>query len=111
MSSAFKTANRINAEQKIRRNFDKGSYVNFLKVILSSALLAACNVTESFENNLPSSVVVGPELIQRTLDAASDRYTENKTLYEASVAQVVMNRCPKIELFRPFWKPRLDLKI
>ena len=25
--------------------------------------------------------------------------------------KVVMNRCPKIELFRPLWKPRLDLKI
>ena len=25
--------------------------------------------------------------------------------------KVIMNRCPKIELFRPFWKPRLDLKI
>ena len=25
--------------------------------------------------------------------------------------KVVMNRCPKIELFRPFWKPRLDLPI
>ena len=25
--------------------------------------------------------------------------------------KVVMNRCPKIELFRPFWKPRLDQKI
>ena len=25
--------------------------------------------------------------------------------------KVVMNRCPKIELFRPFWNPRLDLKI
>jgi len=25
--------------------------------------------------------------------------------------EVIMNRCPKIELFRPFWKPRLDLKI
>ena len=25
--------------------------------------------------------------------------------------KVVMNRWPKIELFRPFWKPRLDLKI
>jgi predicted CoA-binding protein len=25
--------------------------------------------------------------------------------------QVVMNRCPKIELFRPFWKPKLHLKI
>ena len=32
-------------------------------------------------------------------------------LAEAAVLQVVMNRCPKIELFRPFWKPRLDLKI
>jgi uncharacterized protein len=25
--------------------------------------------------------------------------------------QVVMNRCPKIELFRPFWKPKLHLTI
>ena len=24
---------------------------------------------------------------------------------------VIQNRCPKIELFRPFWKPRLDLPI
>ena len=32
-------------------------------------------------------------------------------LSEAAGLQVVMNRCPKIELFRPFWKPRLDLKI
>jgi len=32
-------------------------------------------------------------------------------LAEEAGLQVVMNRCPKIELFRPFWKPRLDLKI
>ena len=25
--------------------------------------------------------------------------------------KVVMNRCPKIELFRPFWKPKLHLEI
>ena len=25
--------------------------------------------------------------------------------------KVVMNRCPKIELFRPFWKPKLHLTI
>jgi len=30
---------------------------------------------------------------------------------EAAGMKVVMNRCPKIELFRPFWKPRLDLEI
>ena len=32
-------------------------------------------------------------------------------LAEDAGLQVVMNRCPKIELFRPFWKPRLDLAI
>ena len=32
-------------------------------------------------------------------------------LAERAGLRVVMNRCPKIELFRPFWRPRLDLKI
>ena len=32
-------------------------------------------------------------------------------LAEEAGLRVVMNRCPKIELFRPFWKPRLDLGI
>ena len=32
-------------------------------------------------------------------------------LAESAGLRVVMDRCPKIELFRPFWKPRLDLKL
>ena len=36
---------------------------------------------------------------------------EAARLAEEAGLKVVMNRCPKIELFRPFWKPRLDLKI
>ena len=32
-------------------------------------------------------------------------------LAEEAGLKVVMNRCPKIELFRPFWKPKLDQKI
>ena len=32
-------------------------------------------------------------------------------LAEKAGLKVVMNRCPKIELFRPFWKPRLDPEI
>ena len=32
-------------------------------------------------------------------------------LAEAAGLKVVMNRCPKIELFRPFWKPRLNPEI
>ena len=36
---------------------------------------------------------------------------EAASLAENAGLKVVMNRCPKIELFRPFWKPRQDLKI
>jgi len=35
----------------------------------------------------------------------------NRALAEAAGLRVVMDRCPKIELFRPFWKPRLDLEL
>ena len=36
---------------------------------------------------------------------------EAARLAENAGLKVVMDRCPKIELFRPFWKPRLDLKL
>ena len=32
-------------------------------------------------------------------------------LAEEAGLKVVMDRCPKIELFRPFWKPKLHLGI
>ena len=36
---------------------------------------------------------------------------EAARLAEESGMRVVMDRCPKIELFRPFWKPKLHLTI
>jgi len=39
------------------------------------------------------------------------RNDEAARLAEAAGLKVVMNRCPKIELFRPFWKPRLNQAI
>jgi len=36
---------------------------------------------------------------------------EAAKIAEAAGLRVVMNRCPKIELFRPFWKPRLNQAI
>jgi predicted CoA-binding protein len=39
------------------------------------------------------------------------KHPEAAKIAEAAGMKVVMDRCPKIELFRPFWKPRLDLKI
>ncbi len=37
--------------------------------------------------------------------------TEAAEIAEAAGMKVVMDRCPKIELFRPFWKPKLHLGI
>src|SRR4026207_860701 len=39
------------------------------------------------------------------------RNDEAARLAESAGLKVVMNRCPKIELFRPFWKPRLKQAI
>ena len=36
---------------------------------------------------------------------------EAAKMAEAAGLRVVMNRCPKIELFRPFWKPKLGQPI
>jgi len=36
---------------------------------------------------------------------------EAARIAEDAGMKVVMDRCPKIELFRPFWKPKLNLGI
>ena len=36
---------------------------------------------------------------------------EAARIAEDAGMKVVMDRCPKIELFRPFWKPKLNLEI
>ena len=38
-------------------------------------------------------------------------HPEATKIAEDAGLKVVMNRCPKIELFRPFWKPKLNLGI
>ena len=54
------------------------------------------------------AIQVGAKVLWGQIGVYDDRAAE---LAKAAGLKVVMNRCPKIELFRPFWKPRLDLKI
>lgn len=54
------------------------------------------------------AVAVGAKVLWGQIGVKSD---EAAKIAEAAGMKVVMDRCPKIELFRPFWKPRLDLEI
>jgi hypothetical protein len=48
---------------------------------------------------------------QGAVDAARRARRRGGPAGRGAGLKVVMNRCPKIELFRPFWKPRLNQAI
>lgn len=54
------------------------------------------------------AVDIGAKVLWGQIGVRND---EAARLAESHGLKVVMNRCPKIELFRPFWKPRLNQQI
>ncbi|MBG6165460.1 putative CoA-binding protein [Labrenzia sp. EL_195] len=54
------------------------------------------------------AVAIGAKVLWGQIGVRDD---EAARLAEEAGMKVVMNRCPKIELFRPFWKPKLHLSI
>ncbi|MEO0750422.1 MAG: CoA-binding protein [Pseudomonadota bacterium] len=63
---------------------------------------------EEFYGFAEQAIEIGAKVLWGQIGVYDDKAAG---LAEAAGLQVVMNRCPKIELFRPFWKPRLDLAI
>ncbi len=54
------------------------------------------------------SIDIGAKVLWAQIGVRDDAAAR---LAEEAGMRVVMNRCPKIELFRPFWKPKLGLAI
>jgi len=54
------------------------------------------------------AIDIGAKVLWCQLGVRDDKAAR---MAEEAGLKVVMNRCPKIELFRPFWKPRLNLAI
>ena len=63
---------------------------------------------EEFYAIAEQAIEIGAKVLWGQIGVYDDKAAK---LAEDAGLQVVMDRCPKIELFRPFWKPRLDLAI
>ena len=63
---------------------------------------------EEFYGIAEQAIAIGAKVLWGQIGVYDDRAAQ---LAEQAGLKVVMDRCPKIELFRPFWKPRLDLAI
>ena len=63
---------------------------------------------EEFYGIAEQAIAIGAKVLWGQIGVYDDRAAK---LAEDAGLKVVMDRCPKIELFRPFWKPRLDLAI
>jgi predicted CoA-binding protein len=63
---------------------------------------------EEFYGFAEKAISIGAKVLWGQINVYDDKAAK---LAEDAGLKVIMNRCPKIELFRPFWKPRLDLKI
>lgn len=63
---------------------------------------------EEFYEFAEQAIAIGAKVLWGQIGVYDEQAA---ALGEAAGLQVVMDRCPKIELFRPFWKPRLDLEL
>ncbi|MFT5507147.1 MAG: putative CoA-binding protein [Hyphomicrobiaceae bacterium] len=94
---------------------EAGNEIRGLKVYESlQAIGRPVNMVEVFRSSdallgvARDAVEIGAKVLWGQIGVRND---EAARLAESHGLQVVMNRCPKIELFRPFWKPRLNQEI
>ena len=92
-----------------------GQEIRGLKVYPSlTAIDRPVDMVEVFRNarELPriaqEAVAIGAKVLWGQIGVT---HPEAAKIAEDAGLKVVMNRCPKIELFRPFWKPKLHLSI
>ena len=94
---------------------EAGTEIRGLKVYESlSAIERPVDMVEVFRTSetayevTEEAIAMGAKVVWMQIGVRNDAAAK---MAEAAGLKVVMNRCPKIELFRPFWKPRLNQAI
>ena len=83
-------------------------FPNLKKINRSVDMVEVFRRSEDLLGIAEESIEIGAKVLWGQIGVVN---YEAARLAENAGLKVVMNRCPKIELFRPFWKPRLDLKL
>ena len=83
-------------------------YPNLAQIDRPVDMVEVFRKSEDLPRIAEEAVAIGAKVLWGQIGVHND---EAARLAEDAGMQVVMDRCPKIELFRPFWKPRLDLTI
>jgi len=91
---------------------EAGNEIRGLKVVGSLAeieepvdMVEVFRASDALPGIAHEAVAIGASVLWAQIGVYSD---EAAQIAEAAGMRVVMNRCPKIELFRPFWKPKLN---
>ena len=94
---------------------EAGNEIRGLKVVASLAdidepvdMVEVFRASEALPGIAQEAVDIGAKVLWSQIGVYSE---EAAKLAEDAGLRVVMNRCPKIELFRPFWKPKLNQQI
>ena len=94
---------------------EAGNDIRGLNVVASLAdieepvdMVQVFRASEALPGIASEAVEIGAKVLWAQIGVYNE---EAAKIAEDAGLRVVMNRCPKIELFRPFWKPKLDQTI
>ena len=98
----------VNPDRKLTEIRGLKVYHSLKEIDIPVDMVQVFRRKEELFNVAKEAIEIGAKVLWGQIGVYDD---EAARIAENAGLKVIMNRCPKIELFRPFWKPRLDLTI